>query len=507
MIDYETYCKIVQLHQQHQLKPTQIARMLSLDVRTVISWLEEGAYRPRRTPRRASKLDPYKPQILRWLESYAYTGVQVLRRLREDGYDGGSTILNDYIAKIRPRKQKAYLTLSFAPGECAQVDWGQYGSVPVGSTQRRLSFFVMVLCYSRMMYVEFTVSQSMEHFLACHQNAFNAFGAVPESVMVDNLKSAVIRRLIGQAPVFNPRYLDMANHFGFKIKACGVGKGNEKGRVENAVGYIKKSFLGGLDISDFSAVNPAAREWLDTVANVRVHGATREKPVERFKVEKPAMQPLPAQPYDVAVTRPTRATNRFRVVLDTNRYSVPAEYAGQRLMLKAYPERICIYHNTNLIAQHPRRYERNQDFENPDHPKALLIQRRAAKEQRLLKRFLTLSPKAEAYYQQLQQRRMNPRHHIRQIVALSEIYGQEKVARAIEDAFTFQAFSCEYIANILEQRERVLPEPGALLLTRRQDLLDLELPEPDLSIYDPPKDEPQGESDDEHQQDTQTQRS
>lgn len=495
MIDYETYCKIIELHQQHQLKPSQIARMLSIDVRTILHWLEEGTYRPRQTARQASKLDPYKARIVQWLETYQYTGVQILRMLREAGYDGGATILKDYIAKIRPRKVKAYLTLHFAPGECAQVDWGEYGSVNVGNTRRRLSFFVMVLCYSRMMYVEFTVSQCMEHFLGCHQNAFNFFGSVPGKVMVDNLKSAVIRRLIGEAPIYNPRYMDMANHFGFKIAACNVGKGNEKGRVENAVGYVKKNLLGGLDIPDFRCVNPAAREWLDTVANVRVHGATRKKPLEMFKTEKPAMGHLPEMPYDVSVIHQVRATNRFRVVLDTNRYSVPSEYAGARLTLKAYPERICIYHNNKLIAQHPRSYDRHQDFEDPDHPRALLAQRRAAREQKLLMRFLTLSPKADDYYRQLSARRMNPRHHMRQIVALSEIYGNEKVARAIEDAFSFQAFSCEYIANILEQRERILPEPGALHLTRRQDLLDLDIPEPDLSIYE--TDEEEGEEGDE----------
>ena len=165
--------------------------------------------------------------------------------------------------------------------------------------------------------------------------------------------------------------------------------------------------------------------------------------------------------------------------------------------MKAYPDRLCIYHNGKLIAQHPRSYDRHQDFEDPDHPRALLAQRRAAKEQRLLMRFLTLSPRAEAYYQQLSQRRMNPRHHIRQIVALSEIYGPEKVARAIEDAFTFQAFSCEYIANILEQRQCILPEPGALHLTRRQDLLDLDMPEPNLSIYEPEEQQQKGELNDE----------
>ena len=137
MIDYETYCKIVQLHQK-QLKPTQIARNLSLDLRTVCHWIEEGSYRLRKTPKRSSKLDPYKPQIVRWLEQYPYTGVQILQRLREAGYDGGRSILQEYIAAIRPRKFKAYLTLSFAPGESAQVDWGQYGSVPVGSTQQEI---------------------------------------------------------------------------------------------------------------------------------------------------------------------------------------------------------------------------------------------------------------------------------------------------------------------------------------------------------------------------------
>jgi transposase len=109
------------------------------------------------------------------------------------------------------------------------VDWGEYGSIGVGSTRRRLSFFVMVLCYSRLMYLEFTVSQTMEHFLACHQHAFEALHGVPSKIMLDNLKSAVLQRLIGQAPVFNARYLDFANHCGFNIAACGVGRGNDKG--------------------------------------------------------------------------------------------------------------------------------------------------------------------------------------------------------------------------------------------------------------------------------------
>lgn len=499
MINYETYCKIIRMRQDH-LRVSQIAGMLGLNERTVLHWIEEGCYRQRKTANRSSKLDVHKAQIVRWLETYPYSSAQIFQRLREEGYLGGITILKDYITKIRPRKVKAFLTLSFAPGECAQVDWGQYGTVKVGSTQRKLSFFVMVLCYSRMTYVEFTVSQAMEHFLGCHQNAFHFFGAVPAAIMVDNLKCAVIRRLVGQAPVFNARYLDFANHYGFKIRACGIGKGNEKGRVENAVGYVKKNFLAGLDIPDFCTVNPAAKNWVEQIANVRVHGTTRKQPIELFKTEKPALRPLPTMPYDVATVRPVRASNRFRIPLDSNRYSVPSEYAGAHLTLKAYPDRLCFYHDNKVIAQHARSYDRHQDFEHPDHPRALLQHRRKASEQRLLMRFLTLSPKAEAYYQQLAKRRMNPRHHIRQIVALSEIYGTEKLTRAIEDAFAFQAFSCEYIANILEQRQRIMPEPGALHLTRRQDILEMDIPEPNLSIYDNENHQNNEEKDDEQQQ-------
>ncbi len=357
--------------------------------------------------------------------------------------------------------------------------------MPVGETRRKLSFFVMVLCYSRMMYVEFTLSQKMEQFLACHQHAFAFFGnRVPEKIMVDNLKSAVLQRLIGEAPVFNARYLDFSRHYGFTIKPCNVRKGNEKGRVESGVGYVKKNLLNGLAITDFSLINPAAQLWLETIANVRIHGETHKRPVELFAKEQPCLQPAPVQPYDIATTSAVRASSRFRVSFDANRYSVPAEYAGRPLTLKVYPDRLCIYQQDKLIARHPRCYDRHQDKEDPDHPRALLAQRRNAREQKLLARFLTLSPKAEAYYQALAQRRLNPRHHLQKIVALSEIYGTTAVARAMDDAFTFQAFSCEYIANLLESRKRLLPEPSALHLTRRADLLDLEMPEPDLSFYE-----------------------
>ncbi|MGA7278175.1 MAG: IS21 family transposase [Desulfocapsaceae bacterium] len=482
MIDYEQFCRI-KAYRKDGLKAGQIADKLGLDPRTVSKWMDQSAFQPRLPGQRSSKLDPFKYDILGMLERHPYSAMQIFQNIREQGFDGGYTIVKDYVRKARPKRHKPYLKLSFAPGECAQVDWGSYGSIGVGSTRRRLSFFVMVLCYSRMMYVEFTVSQTMEHFLGCHQRALQYFCGVPVRVMVDNLKSAVLKRITGQAPIFNSKYLDFANHNGFTIVPCGVGKGNEKGIVENAVGYIKKNFLTGLDPGDFKTINPAAAHWLETIANVRIHGETRKRPKDMFAEESVQLSRLPHELYDIGTVSQVRATSQFRITVDTNRYSVPAEYAGARLTMKAYPDRLCFYHDNTLIARHTRSYDRHQDIENPDHPKVLLQQRRRARDQKMLMRFLTISPNSQRYYQGLVERKLNIKHHIRQIVGLSEIYTREQVARVMEDALEFQAFSCDYIANLLEQRKHFTQPQGALHLTRASDLLDLEIKEPDITVY------------------------
>jgi len=482
MIDYACFCQINHLHAQQGRSVAQIAATLALDPRTVAYWLTQERFRPRKATPHASQLDPCKAQMVRMLETYPSSAAQVLQHLREQGFDGGYSLVKASVRTVRPTRQAAFLTLAFAPGECAQVDWGSFGSVNVGQTSRRLRFFVMVLCYRRLMYVECTVSQTLEHFLACHQNALAYCGAVPHKVMVDNLKSAVLRRALGEAPVLNPTYADCAAHDGFRIVPGHVGKGKAKGRVENGVGYVKKHCLAGLDIADFSVLHPAATQWLSRVANLRVHGDTRQKPTELWHTDTPSLSPLPLHPFDIATVSPVRASRQLRITLDTNRYSVPAHLAGQVLTLKTAPDRLCISQGEQRIARHVRRYDRYGAFENPDHPKPLLEPRKKARDQQLFRRFLALSPQAEAYDRQLEQRRFTPHHHVRKIVALSDIYGAEAVARAMADALVYEACASDDIANLLAQRARFTPEASALHLTRRADLLDVELQHPDLSI-------------------------
>jgi transposase len=484
VLDYETFCQIRDHLGRQQLSVAQTARALALDARTVAKWASVEQFRARAGVPRVGKLDPFKGQIVRWLDTHPYSAQQIFQRVCEAGYEGGITIVKDYVHRIRPRHQEAFLKLDFAPGECAQVDWGEYGTIAVGSTRRRLSFFLMVLCYSRRMYLEFTVSQKMEFFLACHENAFAAFGGCPSRIMVDNLKSAVLRHLVGVAPVFNPKYLDFSRHWGFEITACNARSGNEKGRVENGVGFVKKNLLAGLELPDFAALQPAATLWVDTVANVRMHETTHQRPIDHFEEERAQLRRLNPAGFDLARVCTVRATKQFRVPLDSNHYSVPSRYAGQRLTLKAYADRVCIYEADQLLARHPRSMDRHQDIEDPEHAHQLLAQRKSAREQRLLVQFLALSPRAQAYREGLEAKRVNARVHLRKILALAEIHGKESVARALDDGLELQAFSAEYIANILAARRRICQEPAALQLTRRADLLELELPEPDLSIYD-----------------------
>ncbi|MGH8185327.1 MAG: IS21 family transposase, partial [Steroidobacteraceae bacterium] len=211
MIGYERYCQIKQAAAAGK-NATQIAQELALHRQTVSAWLAReryersgGAQRPRR-----SKLDAYRAAIVRFVETYPLSAMQVWHKLKEQGYDGGYSIVKDYVRRIRPNRTEAFLTLKFAPGQCAQVDWGSFGAVEVDGTRRALSFFVFVLGFSRWLYVEFTLGQSQEWFLGCHQRAFEKLGGVPQEVMVDNCKTAVLSHVPGTEPVYNAQYLDFA---------------------------------------------------------------------------------------------------------------------------------------------------------------------------------------------------------------------------------------------------------------------------------------------------------
>ena len=249
------------------------------------------------------------------------------------------------------------------------------------------------------------------------------------------------------------------------------------------MGYVKANFLHGMDLPGFAAINPAVQVWLESVANVRLHRDTHRRPVDLWAEERVHLQAVNPRLYDVGRVLTLRADRQFRVTFEGNRYSVPARFAGTRVTVKAYPDRLCIYRDEELIARHTRSFDRRQDIEDTDHAKALVAQRRHAQDAQTLKRFLGLSPLAERYQAGLLERRGNAMAHVRKIVALAQIHGDEAVTRAMADALAFEAFSSEYIAHLIDARTRQLPEASPLLLMHHQDVLELELPPADMSAY------------------------
>jgi len=495
MIDYHTWHRIHHLHKAGGLNGTQIARELDLHPETVRKWLKRDRYeRPVCAPR-ATKLDPFKSSIALMLSEHPYSARQIFQRLVADGYPGGYTQVKRYVRQIRPREMPAYLDLAFAPGECLQWDWAECGTLSVGQTTRRLYAFLMVLCYSRMLYVEFTLRRTTEHFLTCHRHGLEAFAGVTAAVMCDNDKVAVLRHDRGCPPVLTPRYQDFIGHYGFEeVRACNPYQAHEKGIVENAVRYLRGNFLAGRTLTSLDQANKAAAEWLDRVANCREHGKTRQRPVDMFEQERTALKPLPTYAYDCGVNQNVKANSKFRVCCDGNRYSVPAAYASRALVMRRYPGRILLHCEDRLIAEHCRCYDRGRDVVCPDHAKPLLEKRRRARRQQVLEAFLTLTPAAEHYHRELQLRELHALTHLRKIMALVDLHGPETVARALEDALEFKAFGADYIAGILAQRKRLLPPPGPLHLPRNQDLLELDVTPPDLNVYG---DETEGDRDDE----------
>ena len=464
-----------------------IARRMGVHRKTVRAALATLPAKGSTRARRGSKIDPWRGWLLARIEQYPeLSAANLHRQLEERGCKTSYSLVKQAVADLRPRAKKAYLSLSFAPGQCAQVDWGVWQGVSVPGGIRRLSFFVMVLCHSRMMYAEFFVGESMEYWLRAHRNAFTAFGGVPEQIMVDNCKTAVLKaRHSGHDPEFNPVYEDFARHYGFRIVACNPGRPNEKGRVENAVGYIKSSFLAGRDPSLPEALGPALLDWTHNVANLRCHGTTGQRPRDIFEQEeKSALRALPAISHDCAVVQTCVADSRFRVSIDDNRYSVPSQAASRKVQVYRYADRIVIRAlDGTLLADHPRCFGRKQEVTNPDHERALVLKMRHARDRHRLTRFLSLGPDAPAYLAALREKRPAWRTHVDRINALAEVHGRDTLLRALADATECNAFSADYIQNIIEARSRTMSPPGPLHVTRRSDLLDIDLPAPNLDIY------------------------
>jgi transposase len=287
-------------------------------------------------PRTGIGPEPYDAEIRRLLDDTPeLTAPGILERLRPLGYTGGITILRDRVRRVRPRPPKeAFLTLDFKPGAAFQVDWADFGFALPGCP-RRVSAFVMVACYSRYLYLEFALSQAMGTFLRCMERGLKFFGGVAAADIFDNMKTVVLSHA-PHATVFNRRFLEYAKARDFAVVACNVRKGNEKGRVERPIGFVRTRFWRGRQFTDLFDLNMQAAQWRDDVANNRRHEATGKVPSLVFRHEEQRqLKPISDTPFDVDDVDTATVTKTFRVSFDRNRYSVPWRLVSQTVLYPA----------------------------------------------------------------------------------------------------------------------------------------------------------------------------
>ena len=385
---------------------------------------------------RRSILDPYKPRIDEMLKrDPSVMAVRVLRQIRTEGFMGGHSVVQDYVKKIREiphRSREAFLRLDFPPGETAQVDWGEFG-IPFNDGVK-IHCFLMVLCHSRLIYIEFTRSEKFEEFIRCHENAFKFFGnRVPLEIWYDNLRSAVTERM-GSLIRFNSRFLAYLGHHGIRPHACNPAKGNEKGRVESGVKLVRDSFWAGRQFKDFDDLGKQALVWRDEIANRREHRSTRKIPILHFEsAEKHLLREANPHSYDTTEVFSRVVPPTFLIAYESNRYSVPWTLVGLTLTVRASDQALDFFYHDKRVAWHLRSYDKHQVFESRDHFKDLLQRKPGVtREGWQVAAVKNIGPAMGQYLKLIQVGSRSMRNEVSRILALATIYGEKHVNSACE---------------------------------------------------------------------------
>jgi len=462
-----------------------VARRFSVH-HTVVRRAVFEAADERRLPS-TSVVDAFKPYLVERLEKYPeLTATRLLSELRERGYQHGIAVLRRFIIHLRgPRLRKAYLRVEVEPGEQAQVDWGSFGHLRVGATQRPLSVFVMVLSWSRSLFLDFSLDQRMETFCRMHQRAFEFFGGVPRKVLYDNLKSVVLHH-IGSTVQFNPTFLGFAGHHLFEPTAAPVRYPEAKGRAEAVIKYIRHAFFYGRSFSTLEDLRAQAAQWRDEVANQRLHATTRERPGERLLVERTRLRPLPEHDAETDLVVPVIVSKEARVRLDTNAYSVPHAFVGRSVFLRATDVIVRVVCDDAVIAEHPRCWDRRRAIEQPEHIQSLVDRRPGARGPKRRDRLASLSPECRLYLQEIARRRINLDSEIRKLGRLIERYGEADVAEGMARALVARTFGANYVRAFADQSRfaRGLGEPPEPIVTGNASADAVDITPHDLETYD-----------------------
>src|ERR1035438_7676004 len=482
MISPETRVQIRHYFYAEHWKIGTIARELGVHPDTVSLAIEAQRFGGS-PPLRPSILDPFLEFIRQTLDQHPrLCATRIYQMAQDRGYSGSVVQLWRAVARLRPRVREPFLCLQTFPGQQAQADWAHFGNVMVGRARRALSCFVMTLSYSRALYLEFFFDQTTENFLRGHVHAFDAWSGQPRVILYDNLKSAVLERR-GDQIHFNPRLLELGAHYHFVAQPCQVRAGNQKGRVERAIRYVRDSFWAGRTFTTLTECNRQAWLWRDQVAHQRRWPGDESRTVEQvFTDERPRLLPPPLHPFSTDRIETVRSHKTIYVRFDLNDYSIPPEAVGRPLTLLASDTSVRIIDGSVEIARHTRTYDRHQLVLDPAHQEAVLKIKRKAFHSTPGGRLEQAVPESKILLDLAFAQGESAGNQTAQLTKLLEQYGAAALRRAIVEALQRNTPRASSVAFLLRREGR--PTLLALDLSGHPLAQSIDVRPHDLETYD-----------------------
>jgi transposase len=488
MITPEQHAEIRRLYYGEHWKVGTIAAALGVHHDTVRAAIAHDTQTVRRGTCRATILDPYLPFIRDTLAHYPrLRATRLFEMVRARGYTGSVVQLRRVVHTLRPAATPTvYRRLTTLMGEEAQIDWGAFGSIRIGRGVRPLSGFVMVLSYSRAVCALFTLDQTLESFLRGHVDAFETFHGTARTLVYDNLRSAVLERQ-GSAVRFHPRLLELAGHYHFAPRPCTPGRGNEKGKIERQIQYLRHAFFAARTFADVDDLNAQFRRWRDETAHQRPHPELRDQTVaEVLAQEQPRLLPLPEHRFETDVMRIVQSGKTPYIRFDRNSYSIPHMHVRRPLTLLASATTVRLIAGTEEIARHVRSYDTGQTIEQEAHVAGLVAATRQANPSSARDRLRLAVPAIATLFDRLAARGESLRVPTARLLALLDDYGPLELGAAVARALERDALGAGAIAHILEtrRRQRGQKPPLPLALPDRPGVRDLDVTPHRLETYD-----------------------
>jgi transposase len=484
MISLETCAQIRRYFYAEHWKIGTIARELNLHPDAVRRAIESERFHPKVL--RHGVTDPYLSFIRQTLDQHPrLRATRIYQMVRARGFEGSIRQLRRTVAHLRPERAEPFLRLQMLPAEQAQADWAHFGEVAVGRARRRLSCFVITLSYSRALYLEFFFDQTMENFLRGHVHAFQAWSGQPRIILYDNLRSAVLERR-GNEVHFHPRLMELCAHYHFGARPCQVRAGNQKGRVERAIRYVRDSFWAGRGFTTLEECNRQAWLWRDQVAHQRPWpGDDTHSVAQAFAEEQPLLLPSPEHPFPTDLIRPIRSGKTIYVRFDLNDYSIPPESVGKPLTLVASDTVVRILDGSREVARHRRSYDRHQAVLDPAHQQSLLRLKRKTFHSPPSSRLSQAVPESEALLDLAFARGESAGSQIRQLLKLLDLYGAAALGRAIREALERDTPRASSVAFLLRKRQTARSSGlVAVDLSRHPEVQTIEVCPHKLETYD-----------------------